>query len=184
MIVKEENRRDIEQRLSKLGDYVKIDYLSSCLKKPLDFDTRKFVLLKLAEIYEQKNMFSDAAKMIQIAANINTTAQSQINDFIKAGGLFIKAGNFDLADSMFEKAFAYGDTIQKVMVKNAKRGMYKKQAELYLKNDKRKNAMLAYERLFELDLSPLEKREVHEKLLKLYESLGKIREYFSLKRKS
>ena len=182
MIVKEENRRDIEQKLIKLGDYIKIDYLSSCLKKPLDFDTRKFVLLKLSEIYEQKNMFSDSAKMIQLSASINTTIQGQISDLIKAGGLFIKAGNFDLADSMFDKAFAYADTIQKVGIKNSKKEMYKKQAELYLKNDKRKNAMLAYERLSELDLDSLERRETQQRLLSLYEKLGKVKEYFNLKK--
>jgi len=41
-------RRDIEAKLSSVGDYVKMDFLQQCLKKNIDFDTKRFVMVKLA----------------------------------------------------------------------------------------------------------------------------------------
>ena len=40
-----------------MGEYVQIEYLERCLGKQLDFETKKFVLLKLSGIYENKSMF-------------------------------------------------------------------------------------------------------------------------------
>ena len=51
MQVKEKNRREIEERLGKMGDYVKIDYLISCLKRDLDFDSKRFCLIKLSFMF-------------------------------------------------------------------------------------------------------------------------------------
>jgi len=36
MEVKERNRHEVEERLKSMGDYMKIHYLSTCLKKPFD----------------------------------------------------------------------------------------------------------------------------------------------------
>ena len=111
MLIKEKTRREVEEKLKSLGDFVKIDYLTSCLKQQVDFDTRKFVLLQLSKLYEDKKMFVEAGKMIELAANINTTFQNQINDFLKAAELFVKGGDFDKADKSFEKALVAGNTV-------------------------------------------------------------------------
>ena len=66
-------RRDVEQKLTSVGDYVRIDYLSGLLKESLDFDTRKFVLVKLSGLYEMKSMFLEGAKLMRGAAEINVT---------------------------------------------------------------------------------------------------------------
>ncbi len=182
MRVSENNRREIEEKLKGLGDYVKIDYLESCLKRQLDFDTRKFVLTTLADLYKNRKMFLDAGKMMLAAANINTTFQGKVNDFLGAARLFIKAGDFNNTDLAFEKAISCANTSQKIEIKQIKKENYKEQAEIYLKNDKRKHAIEAYERLLSLDLEVNEKKEAQEKLLNLYEKLGKIRDYYSLKR--
>ena len=182
MLIKEKTRREVEEKLKSLGDFVKIDYLTSCLKQQVDFDTRKFVLLQLSKLYEDKKMFVEAGKMIELAANINTTFQNQINDFLKAAELFVKGGDFDKADKSFEKALVAGNTVEKVMIKHRRKEIYIQQAEFYLKNDRRNHAALSYERLLSFDLDILEKKKVQEKLLNLYEKLGKIRDYYSLKR--
>lgn len=182
MDVKERNRREIEERLGKMGDYVKIDYLMSCLKKNLDFDSKRFSLLKLTELYERRKMFLEAAKMMLAAAPINTTFQAKIDDFVKAAGLFVKAGNFDFAENAFEKALSTGNEKQKEEIKQNRIKSYKEQAELYLKNDKRNSALVAYEKLLLLNLKGEERKEIQKSLLGLYEKLGKIREFYSLKR--
>src|SRR3989304_1542726 len=91
-------RRAIEEKISTMGDYVKIGYLSNCLKRSLDFDTRRFVLTSLSKLYEDKKMFLDAAKSIGNAADINTTFQGKIGDFVKSTELFTKARSYNEAD--------------------------------------------------------------------------------------
>lgn len=183
MLVKEKNRREIEERLKALGNYVKIDYLNSCLKQSaLDFDTRRFVLLELARLYKEKKMHLEAGKMLQSAAPINTGYKGMIQDYVASAEMFAKAGNFENADISFEKAIGCANEKEKFEIKQIKIDRYKAQAEEYYKNDKRHNAMVAFEKLLELNLAPSERKEVQEKLLSLYDRLGKIRDYYSLKR--
>jgi len=175
------NRGEIEEKLQMVGDYVKMDYLQSCLTHQLDFDTRKFVLIKLAGIYEARRMFLDAARLMKHAADINTTYQRKIDDFVKSGELFIKAGRYDLAEELFNRALASANAKQKEQIKISRKEFYKIQAKSYLNKDKRHNAMKTYEKLLSLGLDLEERRKAQEALLDLYKSLGKVKEYFALK---
>ena len=61
--------------------------------------------------------------------------------------------------------------------------MYLAQAQEFLKKDKRKHAVETFEKILEMpDLLPSERQEVQKNLLDLYEKLGKIREYYTLKK--
>ena len=175
-------RREVEAKLATMGDYVKIDYLSRCLKQTIDFDTRKFVLVKLSEMYENKGMVLEAAKMMSAGAEINSTYQSKINDYTKAAELFIRSQAFDEADVAFNKALACANGLQKDSIKNKRKALYQAQAKLLMQKDKRKNAMQIFEKLLSIELSSQEKREVQSTLLDLYEKLGKVKEFYSLKR--
>ncbi|MDP1696017.1 MAG: hypothetical protein Q8L29_03825 [archaeon] len=176
-------RRDIDAKLQGMGDYVKIDYLVRCLKQAMDFDTRKFVLIKLSEIYGQKGMYLEAARMLAGSAEINSTFQAKINDYVKAAEYFMRGGDFDNADSTFNKAVVCCNGIQKEAIKTKRKELYKAQAKIYMQKDKRNQALLTYEKLLSIEqLNPEEKREVQSTLLTLYEKLGKIKDYYSLKR--
>ena len=183
MDVKEVTRREIEAKLPTIGDYVKMDYLQSCLKKQLDFDTKKFVLTKLSSIYESRKMFLEAGRLIRISADINTTYDGKINDLVKSTELFIKGGNYDESDLSLNKAIAVATQKQKIEIKGKIKDLYKMQAQELLKRDKRKNAMDAFEKLLMIpELTSDEKKDAQLKLLNLYEKLGKIKEYSNLKR--
>src|SRR3989338_2763155 len=106
-------RREIEEQLVKMGDYVKMEYLLSCLKKDIDFEARKFVLVKLSGLYERK--------MMRNAAEINTTFQSKINDFVKSAELFVRGGRYDEADISIKRAIAIADSKQKMKVKESEK---------------------------------------------------------------
>jgi len=175
-------RKEVEDKIASMGDYVKMDYLSRCLKQSMDFDTRKFVLTKLGEIYGQRGMYLEAAKMIAGSAEINSTFQAKINDYVRAAEFFIKGGDFDNADSTFNKAVVCCNGMQKEVIKNKRKDLYKVQAKLYLDRDKRHQAMQTYEKLLSIELSLDEKKEVQSTLLYLYEKLGKIKEFYALKR--
>ena len=174
MKVEEKTKEEIERRFSDMGDYVKMDYLSSCLKTNIDFDTRKFVLIKLCGLYELRGMFSNAGKMMSSAADINTTFQSKINDFVKAAELFIRGGNYDDAERAMKKAIASANDKQKVEIKNSVKEFYKTRARSCLQNDKRKQAMEIYQRLLIFELGDDEKVEIKNKLKDLYECLGRV----------
>jgi len=186
MIVKEEalGRKEIEAKLAHVGDYVKMDYLQQCLKKQLDFDTRRFILITLTGIYESRKMFFEAGKMIRAAADINTTFDGKMNDFLKSATLFIKSGNYAEADISAAKAAGSAKEIQKVAIKIRIKDAYMEQAAEFMKRDKRKHAMETYEKLLQLDLNPLEKKEVQKSLSELYEKLGKVREFYELRKDS
>ena len=182
MQVKENTRREIESKLSGMGDYVKMDYLSSCLKKQLDFDTRKFVLITLAGIYENRKMFVEAGKLYRAAAEINVTVQSKINDYLKSCDMFIKAAEFNESEISFKRALTTGNEADKLKIKETVKEYYKKQAGEFLKKERRKHAMEIYEILLTFELGLGEKKEVKEQLLELYNKLGKVREYLNLQR--
>jgi len=181
MYVREKTRKEIEARLEGMGDYMKMGYLASCLKNHLDLDTRKFVLIKLSGLYEFRNMFFDAAKTIRLAADINTTYQGKITDFLKACDLFIRAGNYEEADACMKRAIALGNEKQRQEIKKTVKEFYKVWARFFAENRKRKQAMKAYEKLLSFELDDVERNEIKENLLEIYDKLGKIREYYTLK---
>ena len=179
---KEVSRREVETRLKTMGDYVKIDYLQRVLKEKTDFDTRKFVLNTLASLYENKAMFAEAAKLMNASAEINATFHGKMNDYSKSGELFIKSGDFVNADIAYGKAIACGEGVQKVQIKEKKKTAYMMQAEILSSKDRRKHAMMIYEKILTFDLNQTERRMIQDKLLKLYEKLGKVNEFFNLKK--
>ena len=136
MLLKEKeslSKSEIEKELGKMGDYVKIDYLSRSLKKNLDFDTRKFVHVKLAEIYESLKMYFEAARIVRNSAEINTTYENKMKDHLKSMELFIKSGSYDEAEISFTKALSVVKENQKIQIKKQHTEAYKKQAEYYEK---------------------------------------------------
>jgi len=184
VIIKESNRKDVEARLSTMGDYVKIDYLSELLKNNLDYDTRRFVLLKLASIYKNKGMLAEAGRLVRNAADINTTYEGMMNDYTKAMQLFIQSGDFDEADISLNKAVASCNTEgQRAAIKIKRKETIQLQAQEYIKRDKRKHAMLAFEKLLSIrETNSDEKRQAQTQLLRLYEQLGKVKEFYNLQK--
>jgi tetratricopeptide (TPR) repeat protein len=176
------NRREIEARLEEMGDFVKMDFLTRCLKDKLDFDTRRFAFLKLADLYEQRGMFLEAGRMLQNAAPINPSDSGKINDYLGSAGHFVKSGDYDRANIIFDRALNLGNNSQKIKIKEKRIELYRLQADILIMKDKRHNAMVICERILDFDLPEGEKRIVQGKLLELYERLGKIREFYNLKK--
>lgn len=181
MEVKERSKAEIEARLATMGEYVKIDYLQRALNAHLDFETRKFVLTRLSGMYEDKGMLLEAAKLMKSAAEINTTFKNKIQDYMRCTELYVRGLSFQDADLMLAQAVALGNEREKVEIKAAYKKYYDQLAEISIKRDKRQNAKKAYEKLLTMDLSADEKKSVQDKLLKLYEKLGNIRDFYRLR---
>jgi tetratricopeptide (TPR) repeat protein len=178
----EVTRKEIEEKLARVGDYVKLDYLQACLKKQLDFDTRRFILSNLSKIYESRKMYLESGRTLRMAADLNVSPENKVNEFVKSSEMFIKGGNYSEADVSMKKALASGTEKQKFLVKSKVKEIYKMQAQDLLKRDKRKSASEVYEKFLELDLMPEERKQAQQQLLSLYQKLGKLNDYYSLQR--
>ncbi len=177
----EKTPSEIEARLQNMGEFVQMSYLQRALNSGLDFETKKFVLVRLAKIYEKKGMFVDAAKCVKSAADINTTFRGQISDYMKSVELYIKGSNYAEADRIFSQALALGNTKEKEEMKNNLKNYYMTQGKLYLSGDRRNYAKVVFEKMLRMDLSVSERNEVNAILLNLYDKLGNVKEYMKLK---
>jgi hypothetical protein len=175
-------RAEIDAKLRVSGDYVKIDFLSQCLKKPMDQETKKYALVTLSKIYEERKMLAEAGKMMKNASDINTTFQGKMSDLIKATDLFIRAGTYDIADSTMAAAIGLGNEVEKRTIKEKIKDTYIKLGREFLQRDKRKNAMEVFEKVLgTFQMVPQEKAEVQKLLLDIYQRLGKVKEYMALR---
>lgn len=174
---------DIEEVLKGKGDFVQIDYLSRLLKiKFLPLGRKKFVCLKLAEIYEKKGMLKDAAKMYSNVAIICVAYSEKIKNYMKEAELYVKAGAFDLVDEAIKKAMNHSNSAEKENIYFTIKDFYKRQALVYEKEMKRAQAVRIYEKLLEMNINEAERQVIKDRLMPLYEKLGKLKEYFKLKK--
>lgn len=176
------SKSEIEKELDKRGDFVAIDELTKFSRQDLSIDMKKFVYLRLAGIYERKGMLSDAARMFNNVALASIAFSEKIKSHVKEAELYIKAGNFEKVDEAMKKAMREANASQKAEIYFAVKDFYKRQAEIYEKEMKRNHASKIYERLLQMNMGDLEKQEIKEKLLDLYDKLGRFKEYNLLKK--
>lgn len=156
-----------------MSDMLQIEYLESASKLlGGSVDVRRFVHEKLAELYEKKGMFKEAARNIAAAALVCITFREISKLKIKEGELHIRAGEYEAADSAFRQACANSSKQETENINNLRKTIYFEQALEYEKKTRCSHALKIYERLYSEDRSP----ELKEKLRKLYERLGKIME--------
>jgi tetratricopeptide (TPR) repeat protein len=173
MLDKDMSKGEIETELKGKGDFVQIDYLTKFIDKKPPIHIKKFALMKLIEIYENKKMFSDVARMYEQLA-INALSFSERGEcFVKEAEYYIRAGYFERADSAMRRAMELSTHVKKAEIYSQIKNFYKKQAEICEKESKRNNAVKAYEKLLVMRISDSEREEIKQKLLSLYESLGK-----------
>jgi len=176
------SKTDIEKSLKDKGDFVKIDHLTRILNNPIPTDIKKFVYLKLAEVYEKRFMFNNAAKMYEHIAIISIAFFEKIKYHLKEAEILIKTGDFNQVENAVKKAMHNANIIEKQDIYYSMRDLYKKQAEVYERDLKRNHASKIYEKLLEMNLSAIERDKIKEKLLNLYEKLGKFKEASHLKK--
>lgn len=176
MIATEKTRAEVEQKLGMMSDFLRMEYLESCIKQHREFEIKKFCNIKLAELYGQRNMFAEAARNAAAAADLAATYKEKIEAYMKETELWIKAAQYERAEESFRKALASGNSQEKFEMKRAIKELYKKQAVVYEKSGRNSNSLRIYQKLLEMS-DDTEKLEIKKKLLELYKRLGKIREY-------
>ena len=183
LLKKEMSKIEIENFLKDKGDFVQIDHLTRfLLDKGLPIDKRKFICQKLSELYEKKSMYGEAAKMCNNVSMASTTFVEKMRVHVKEAELYIKAGMFREVDEAVKKAASEANTAQRNEIHAAVKEFYKRQADVYEKSRKIGNAVKLYEKLLEMNISDSERQQVKQRLMPLYEKLGKVKEYFTAKR--
>src|SRR3989338_1834554 len=173
-------KSEIEKEIAEKGTYVQIDWLTRFLKEPLTMDMKKFIYLKLGETYEKINMFKEAAKMYDNMANLSITFVEKIKHHMKSVEAYVKGGDVAGSEEAMKKAMSDANSVQREEIYQQTLRLYKSQAEAFEKNMKRGNAVPIYEKILEMRIGELEKKEIREKLHGLYENLGRRKELHSL----
>lgn len=182
MIDKNITIQEIQHALVGKGDYVKIDYLERLLKESVSMASRNFAMQKLAEIYKTRGMYPSAAKCFEALGISALTAGDKVKNFTAEAECYIIAGHFDKVDFALKRAMSEADAVSRQAVYDSVKELYKKYATDFEKErNKRNYASRMYEKLLEMKLSDTERKDIKEKLTKLYQELGKIRELFALK---
>lgn len=183
MVIQERSKTEVEAKLSKMGDYVRIDYLDRILKSNSPMEVKKFAYEKLSGLYEDKGMFSEAAKNMNSLADISSTFKDKIQRFMKTTELFVKADKYMEAETAFNKALACGDAQEKEAMKKELKNFYFRQAEAYERSQRSNRALSVYEKMLTMKISEEELIKVKKKMLPIYSKLGKVQEYFKLKKR-
>jgi tetratricopeptide (TPR) repeat protein len=170
-------RGQIEENLRGKGEFVKIDHLNRFLREADSLDIKKFILTKLASIYEEKGFLSDAARNYDAAADIVTTFKEKIDFYMKEAELYVKIGKFEVADQAFQKAYASGNSKDKIECQEKYRKLYYIEAEKHEKAMMMRKAAEIYEKIYSMPQPEDQRAKAKNKLLDLYNRLGKIRDY-------
>lgn len=173
-------KEEIEAKLGRMSDFLKMEYLESCLKLTFDTDIQKYCYKKLVELYEDKKMFSEAIKYQARLESVCNTSNEKIPAIIKGAELMIIFGNYDGADSLYKKALSLGNDMQRFEIKRNRIKFYKQMAETLERSNKSTGAAKIYELLIN-SVADAEKKEIKEKALEIYRRLGRVKEYLKLK---
>lgn len=184
MLSPDMTKKEIEEFISKKGDFVAIDHLSRFLsQKNIPLEKKRFCYAKLAELYEKKGMHKEVAKMYHNLSESSIVFSEKIKFHIKEAESYIKAGDFRSSEEAVKKAMVEANVSQRAEIFVQMKECYKRQAEICEKSLKRSQAVRIYEKILEMKISQSEREEIKKKLMNLYEKLGRLREYFSIKNK-
>ena len=172
--------KTIEEMQVKLGtmntELNKIAYLESALKVHSGLEIKRFIWASLVELYDERKMYEKAGKAMSAKAGIDITFREKIESYLRAGEMYAKAGRIEDADHMFVRAMRNANASQKQRIRLAMKNIYLTNAKELEQNGKTASSVRFYEKLMELGLDDLEKKEVKVKLVKIYKTLGKFRE--------
>jgi len=144
-------------------------------------DTRRFVHIKLADLFSGKGMHSQAAQNLSAAAECAVTYKDKAQLFMSETLMWIKHGDYYKADDSFKKALACSNSKEKEVLMKQLKEYYFEAAEKFEKANKNNSAIKIYEKLGVLPfITQEEKEKINSRLIRLYNRVGKIREAMAL----
>ncbi len=178
MQVREKDLDEIKEKIAATNTVLsKIYYVESALRElSFGLDIKRYLYQALSDLYAERKMFDRAAKSMSNKASMEITFRNKIESYLQAGELYSQALKSDDAEEMFLRASREANDTEKQRIKLTKKNIYFKTARELEKKMKRSAAAKFYEKLIAMNLEPIEKKEVKEKLTGIYKSLGMFRE--------
>jgi tetratricopeptide (TPR) repeat protein len=177
------SKSEIDSVIKGKDDFVKLDYLNRFLEKADNIEIKKYILLNLAEVSENRGLFSEAVKQISLAGEIAITYREKIEFFMKEAELWIKLKNFEMAEKAFKKSYFYGSSQEKIELKKHYEDLYKIVGDYFKYENKTQNAIDVYEKALRVCSEKDKELEILKALLKLYEKVGNFSEFNRIKEK-
>ena len=174
-----DKRDEIESELRKMPSFSKVSFLDGILKSDATIDVKRFVYLKLAQVYGDIGMNKEASRNIHKAAekamNLNDKAE-----ILKAEIEFlIKSEDYEGVSDVFRRIVNLGGDsgATKVMIKE----MFNAKARQMMDKGNKNKAVDAYEKMLGYVSEAEDEIMIKEILLTLYRDTGKIQDYNLLK---
>jgi len=166
---------DILQRLKELTPMLQQEYLENLLQR-LNLDQRLKAISsrRLAELYARRGMYATASRVLTNAAMASPIFETKKELSMEAGMMAIKAGDYRLADDSFRHATEEAPPHEKDKIKKEAADLFLFEAEHLEKNRKSAKAIQLYEKILRTDPKDEETKKIKEKLVILYEKIGKI----------
>lgn len=174
---------DIMQKVRSLSSILQQEYLENLLQRlNLDPNLKIFSSRKLADLYARRGMYASSARVITHAASIAPTFAVKKDLSMEAGMMAIKAGNYLLADDSFKHATEEAPQHEKAKIQKEAQDLFLFEAEQLEQRGRVARAIQLYERLIRSDMDQGLIRKIKEKLVILYEKVGKIEDSMNMKR--
>ena len=175
-------KSEIDNAIKDKDNFVKISYLNRFLKQADSMEMKKFILLSLAAINESKGLLNDAIKNVTGAAEVSITFHEKKELYMKEVSLWIKIGEYDIAEKALNKALSYSSESEKNSMRSLYEDSFRAIAKSHESLGKNRKAIEVYDKLYSITKNPAVKLETKKNLMDLYWKTGNVREYERLKR--
>ena len=133
------------------------------LRQADNLDLKKFLLLNLAAVNEKKNLLNDAIKNVVGAADIALTYREKRELFMKGVELWVKLGDFMMAEKAFHKALGYANEFEGKDMQTEYFELFRIRGSILENEGETRKAIDTYERLFAI--TKFEKKKLEMKLI-------------------
>jgi len=157
----------IEERLkSFISDEKKIEWLEKISEKISDKELKKFCYLKIAELYEKKQMISSAINFYILASYLVNKFRENKEVMLKIAQLYAKNQNFQYAEDFLRKALSYAPSSEREEIERRFFDSFIEEAKSYEKKKRYMKAIVFYKYLADKEIN---KVEMLKKIAELYD---------------
>ena len=150
------------------------EFLENALKKNPPQEVRKDVCLMLAQIYEGKKWFANAARYYKDAADVAKTFKERIVLHFKEGQMYLKSREYGVSDAAFKRAADAANLEEKQRLKKKVFELYMQEVEYCEKNKRHTVSIEILKRLIYSDRVDItDKNAVIERIANNYDIIGK-----------
>ncbi|MBU2523287.1 MAG: hypothetical protein KKE23_03290 [Nanoarchaeota archaeon] len=173
---------DVRFRLKTLSPMLQQEYLENLLRRlNLDPNIRLMCSREVTELYVRRGLWANAAKIMESAAIFIHNQNIKKDIYKQAAVLYLRAMDLLLAEDCFRKTLENAMEKEKPFLKREIEQIHFTEAANMENIGKRAKAVEVYERMRRLGPDPILQRKINEKLVVLYENLGRIRDYIDLR---